>query len=131
MRQRQSDIDALALRVAVVTFEAGAVAQAYIQETRLTWPLLVDDTRALYRAYDMLKAGAWDLWGPRSWWAYLKLIARGRRPRIPRADPAQRGGDVLIDPQGIVCFHHAGAGPWDRPPVDTLLAAVRGPQLKE
>ena len=23
----------------------------------------------------------------------------------------QRGGDVLIDPNGIVCMHHVGRGP--------------------
>jgi len=36
----------------------------------------------------------------------------------------QQGGNVLIDPNGIVRVHHVGRGPADRPSVDRLIAAV-------
>jgi len=39
-------------------------------------------------------------------------------------DIHQRGGDVLIDPHGIVRFHHVGSGPANRPAVDSLLRYV-------
>lgn len=45
----------------------------------------------------------------------------------PWAQVGQRGGDVLIDPAGIVRVHHVGDGPADRPSVESLLAAIRGP----
>ena len=104
-----------------MTFESARVAQAYAAETGIEWPILVDETRHLYRAYGMLAGGMWDIWGPASWWAYLKELARGRLPRASRSDFRQLGGDVLIDPAGIVRFHHVGRGPADRPSVDTLL----------
>lgn len=108
----------------VVTFEAGAVARAYADDTMLQWPLLVDETREVYRAYDMLEASFWDLWGPRTWWAYAKLIFSGTRMRRFGSDIEQRGGDVLVAPDGRVQLVHVGQGPADRPSVEQLLAEV-------
>lgn len=110
--------------MAVVTFEAGPLALAYVEDTNLQWPLFIDDKRELYHAYDMLNAGFWDIWGPRTWLAYLKEILRGRLPKKSGGDISQRGGDVLIDPAGIIRLHHVGRGPADRPPVSQLLALV-------
>jgi hypothetical protein len=64
------------------------------------------------------------VWGPRTWWAYLKAILHGDRPRKSEGDIYQRGGDVLVDPEGIVRLHHVGKGPADRPSVDEILARV-------
>ena len=108
----------------VVTFEANFWARKYIEETGITWPLLIDETREIYRAYNMLKAGFWDIWGPRSWLAYLKELLRGRLPKPAHDDINQRGGDALISPDNIVKLHHVGAGPADRPGIDTILNAI-------
>ncbi len=115
------------MKVLVITFEQTVFARHYVEDTKLQWPLLVDDTRELYRAYGMLRAGLLDLWGPATWLAYMKEMIRGRLPRRPTGDVNQRGGDVLVDPAGIVRFHHVGKGPADRPPATALLRlAERG-----
>lgn len=108
----------------VVTFEAGFLARAYAEDTGLNWPLLIDETREIYSAYGMLNASFWEVWGVRTWWAYLKEISRGRFPKKSEGDVNQRGGNVLIDPAGIVRMHHIGRGPADRPPVESILARV-------
>jgi hypothetical protein len=125
LRQHEKELGELALRVVVVTFEARNLAQAYVRETDLPWPLLIDRSRALYRAYGMGR-GRWSaVWGPSSWWAYARLIARGRRLARPTGDVRQLGGDVLVDPTGRVALHHVGRGPADRPAVPALLERVR------
>lgn len=111
--------------VAVVTFEADFMARTYVEDTGLAWPLLIDFERKLYRGYDMLQASFWDVWGPKTWFAYAKELLRGAKLTKSDADLNQRGGDVLIDPGGIVRVHHVGDGPADRPPVDSLLESVR------
>lgn len=107
----------------VVTFEPAAHARAYLEETKTPWPVLVDERRDAYHAYGMQAGRTRDIWGPRTWWAYLKELAAGRLPKAARGDITQLGGDVLIDPAGIVRLHHVGSGPADRPSVATLLAA--------
>ena len=125
MRRHEDEIEALGLRVLVVTFEAPEVAEEYVCETGLPWPLLIDSSRRLYAAYGMGRGGGWAIWGPATWWAYAKLLARGRRPRPASGDVRQLGGDVLIDPGGAVALHHVGEGPADRPGISSLLDPVR------
>lgn len=125
MRQKQGELSGLGVRVAVVAFQGGPLAEDYVRDTGLDWPVLIDESRGLYRAYGMERGGLWHVWGPPAWWAYIKLLARGRRLRKMSGDVFQLGGDVLVDPDGIVRVHHVGNGPADRPPVSELLAVVR------
>lgn len=113
--------------MAVVTFEAGPVALGYAEETALPWPLLVDRDRSLYRGYGMLAASRGDVWNLRTARAYLAALLRGERLARSEGDPYQRGGDVLVDPEGIVRLHHVGAGPADRPPVEEILSRIPEP----
>ncbi|NNC89999.1 MAG: hypothetical protein HKN82_16195 [Akkermansiaceae bacterium] len=125
MRGKQDELEAANVAVAVVTFDHGPMAEAYVRETGLQWPLLLDRDRGLYRACGMMRGKAWDLYGPPAIRAYLKLMARGRRLHRPGSDVTQLGGDVLVDPGGIVRLHHVGSGPADRPSIGSILGRVR------
>ncbi len=125
MRQHEHELDDLHVQPLVITFEAGPLAQAYVRRTGLKWPLLVDQSRELYEAYGMLRGRWWDIYGPASWWVYAKLLFQGRRLRRPTDDVHQLGGDVLIDPAGVVRLHHIGRGPADRPDVSRLLHVIQ------
>jgi hypothetical protein len=115
----------MGLAIVVVTFEARGRAEEYVRETGLRWPLLIDRQRVLYSAYGMGR-GRWSaIWGPATWWAYLQLIGRGYRLKRPTSDIRQLGGDVLVDPAGLVALHHVGEGPADRPAVAALFERVR------
>jgi hypothetical protein len=122
LRQRG---DALGVTVLVVTFEIPRAARAYVEETGLGWPLLLDGSRWLYRAYGMESGRWWAIWGPATWLAYARAIVRGHRLRRPTGDVNQLGGDILIDPDGIVRLQHVGSGPADRPSVESLLRVVQ------
>jgi hypothetical protein len=124
LRDREEEFRRRIVRIVVVTFENDFLARGYVEDTSLTWPLLVDDTRATFRAYGMLSASFWDIWGPKTWWVYLKEILKGGKLRKSEGDISQRGGDVLIDPAGIVILHHIGSGPADRPPVEKILRKI-------
>jgi len=129
LRRREDEIERLGVAIVAVTFEARERAEEYVRETGLRWPLLIDRRRALYSAYGMGRGRGWAIWGPASWWVYIKLIARGRRLRRPTGDIHQLGGDVLVDPAGRVALRHVGKGPADRPAVAALLDQVRhGPR---
>ena len=129
MQQAEREVEALGIRVLVVSFEARSSACAYVDETQARWPVISDESRSLYEAYGMGRARWRHLLGPSALLAYAREAARGRVPRWPSADPVQQGGDVLIDPAGIVRLVHVGAGPGHRPPVERLLAAVASPSV--
>ena len=126
LQHARDELDRLQIQTRVVTFEGRAEAVEYLDETGLIWPLLLDTDRRLYRAYDMRMARLRHLWGLATMRAYAREALRGRFPRLPRADAAQQGGDVLIDPDGVVRLHHVGRGPADRPTITAVQAARAG-----
>ena len=125
MRQANPELERLGIHPLVVTFERVSEAVEYRAETAIPWPVLSDPERRLYAAYGMERALWRDLWGVATMRAYAREAWQGHFPRIPRTDTGQQGGNVLIDPGGIVRFHHVGRGPADRPSVDALLEVPR------
>ena len=72
----------------------------------------------------MLTASFWDVWGYKTFLVYIRELMKGKRPKKSDSDIYQRGGDVIIDPDGIVRLHHIGDGPADRPSVKELLQVI-------
>ena len=101
------------------------MAKAYVEQTKLPWPLLLDTNRELYSAYGMEKGSLWSLSNPVAVARYVWLILRGKNLGKPGCDVFQLGGDVLIDPAGIVRLHHASAGPHDRPSPKAIFDKVQ------
>ncbi len=114
-------MEQLNIKVMVITFEHVTLSTT---ESELVFSYYVDEQRRLYQYYGMCKAGFWDLWGLQSLWAYLRLLAKGRKLVKSRGDIYQRGGDVLVDPCGTIQFHHIGDGPADRPDLETIFNLV-------
>ena len=112
------------MKVAVVTFENDFLARCYVEDTALIWPILIDTTREVYQSYGMLAASFWDIWGVKTWKVYFKELLKGNTLKKSDGDIYQRGGDVLISPDGIVRLHHIGEGPADRPAVEQILRVV-------
>lgn len=108
--------------MSVVTFDVGPLVQNYVANAEWDWPLLIDSDRELYRHYSMGRGGWWSIYGPASIWNYIALMAKGRTPGKPGSDFRQFGGDILVDPKGIVRYHHVSTSPHDRPEVDEILA---------
>lgn len=129
MREHEAELAKLSVKVVVVTFEAGFLARQYLEDSGLIWPLLIDENRELYRGYGMFSASFWDIWGVKTWLAYARSIMAGQKLHSSQGDIAQRGGEVLIDPGGMVRLHHVGKGPADRPSLAQLLQTIRATQI--
>ena len=110
--------------VKVITFDADFMSVAYVKKTGLPWPLLQDSEQELYNAYGMIRGSWWSIYGLPSIVRYLSLIVKGTMPGRPGKDWRQLGGDVLIDPEGVVRLHYISEGPHDRPSVQTLLSVI-------
>lgn len=122
LRQHQQELLDRKVAVAVITFDSDVLAKAYAKQTGLPWPLLIDRKHQTYRAYGMLRASWWSILRPSSIVKYLKLmLIKGHRIEKSGEDYRQLGGDVLINPQGIVRLHFVSDSPHDRPDVSEIL----------
>ena len=124
LRHASDQLNALRVEVKIVVFDDDVMAKMYAAETNLKWPLLLDSDRQLYTSYGISRGSWLSIYNPVSIAKYIGLILTGRRPSKPGQDWRQMGGDILIDPQGIVRLHHISRGPHDRPTIQEILAIV-------
>lgn len=121
MRQFQSELEQRQVDVKIVSFDDDAMGKAYVAQTKIPWPLLIDTDRKLYQAYGMGRASLWKLIRPIAIVRYLANIFRGTMPGRQGSDIHQLGGDVLIDRQNRVRLHYVSQDPHDRPAVSTIM----------
>jgi len=120
----QRTLDNLKITVLPISFQKPSVPALPVAGDPPPIDFYLDPEKTLYHQYGMFSAGFWDLWGPRSFIAYVKLLAKGQKLSRSDGDIEQRGGDVVIDPDGIIRLHHIGSGPGDRPDIETVLAMI-------
>jgi hypothetical protein len=118
-------LDALGLRVVVVTFESAERARAFARREKIAFPIVRDPRRVAYRAFGIQRLNVAGAWKPRTIWYYMRQIVRGRLPHVARADWYQLGGDVLLARDGRVCWMRRSSEPADRPTVNTILKQAR------
>ena len=111
--------------VVVICFSAPDHVAAYQRDRLHPMTVLVDETRASYRAYGFGRGSVRKVWGLRTWRAYARLLRAGRSLRRPTEDTLQLGGDVVVDRDGSINHLFRSADPDDRPSVDDLLEAAR------
>jgi len=123
--QQKADFAQLNIKVIVITFEPVQRLAFPVEKETMDFPYYVDEEKKLYKYYGLFKAGFWDLWGPRTWLTYAHLLLKGRKIVKSASDIYQRGGDVLIDPHGVIRLHHIGRGPADRPDPSLICRFVK------
>ena len=123
MRDRLDEFSDAA--VAVISFSAPAQVADYQRRQLAPLDVLVDEDRRAYAAFDLGRGSVIKVWGPKSWMAYGRLLRQGRHLQRPTEDTLQLGGDFVIDRDGRIAYAYRSEDPDDRPPVDTLLTAVR------
>lgn len=125
LHQHRREFEEAGAKVIVISFETIQSTIGYLKDTSLQWPVLVDERKTLYQYFGMEKAGFWDIWGFKTWKAYLKELMRGRLPRRGEGDIQQRGGDVILDPECRIRLNFVGSGPGDRPDAEYLLKFLK------
>jgi AhpC/TSA antioxidant enzyme len=110
----------------VVAIGMGRVDMArHFAETRsIPFRLLVDHDQESYRALG-LESGSWlDVAGPKVWVRGIKGMAKGHASTLPRQDPKQFGGVMVVAAGGDVRYLHSATSSSDNPPIDDVLAAL-------
>jgi peroxiredoxin len=125
LRQRQAELDERDAIVLVIGFEAARRVGGYCRRHQLPFRCLVDEQRAVYRAYGLGRASWLRTLTPRSLAPYIRLMFSARSvQRSSEQDVRQRGGDFVVGRDGRIRLAYASDDPADRPSVDAILAAL-------
>jgi len=95
-----------------------------MKETCITFDVLLDPDRAVYRAYE-LEESRWRSWSPKTLLTYARLLLSGRKWLPKEGDTSQMGGDFIIEPQGNIKLAYRSKEPADRPAVNHLLEILK------
>lgn len=110
----------------VVTFtDDPARLAAYRDHLALTFPLVADVNRAMYRSLGVGRGSLRRVWSPGTLLTYARLMRRGRRLRAATEDTRQLGADLVADRDGRIRRIWYPPGPDARPDVSELIDAVR------
>lgn len=111
------------MHVLLISFGIEAWARAWLEDTGVSFPLLLDQERRVYRTYDLDHSIA-RVWNLNTLWYYVRALLAGRELHPIKGDPHQLGGNFLIDGDGRIRFAHRSREPTDRPSVDELVEVV-------
>jgi peroxiredoxin len=125
LRRRRAELEARDAVVLVIGFEEARRVGGYCRRHQLPFRCLVDERRAVYRAYGLGRASWLRTLTPRSLAPYVRLMLSGRAVRrASQQDVRQRGGDFVVGRDGRIRLAHASDDPADRPSVDEILRAL-------
>jgi len=110
--------------VLLISFSADVLAKNWLQETGVSFSILVDRERIAYKAFQLGRS-LLRSWGLKTWLAYAGLMLKGRRWRGIQDDSTQLGGDFLIDRQGRILFAWRSRDPAHRPSAEKLMQLAK------
>ena len=123
MRDREDDIKAAGAELTVIGMGATKTASDFKDKNRLPFRVLVDKKKETYRLLGLEQGSVADVAGPKVWVAGAKSIVR-RGQGLPKEDPLQLGGAMVIASGGEVLLVHRSSTSANNLPVDALIEAL-------
>jgi hypothetical protein len=124
LRDHQAEFRARGAGLAAVGLGDPAHARAFRDESRITFPLLVDVERAAYRAAGLRSASLRHLFRWDIVTAGRRARAAGHRQGRTGRNPFQLGGSFVFAPDDVDRYVHVSETFGDSAPVSRLLAAL-------
>jgi peroxiredoxin len=125
LRDRYQEFEEEGAEIVAIGMGTPDKAARFRKTRSIPFPLLADKDRQSYAAAGLRKGTAAGVIGPRVWATGVKGLAKGRGVALPRENPAQLGGTVVVHPGGRITHHHVAETSADNAPIESLLEAIR------
>jgi peroxiredoxin len=122
LHQSREKFEDSGFKIVLVGLGTPEQAEKFRKEFSLSFPILCDPGKDLYRAFGLGKGRFVDFASPVLLMRGLRIMGRGIVPGIPRGNVFQLPGVFLIDTDGNIRFAHYAKNPADYPSAESLLA---------
>ena len=126
MRDRYDEIKAKGADVVAIGQGWPAMAADFKAKRKIPFTLLVDQERTSYKALELKRATALEIFGPeviaKGTLSFFKGNLQGNAPK--GTSLRQLGGALVVDKGGRVLLNHQAKDASDNVPVDDILAAL-------
>ena len=110
-------------RLWLVGMGTPAHAQAFKDETGVTFPVLLSRDKAAYEAMDLKRASTREVFSPAALSSTMSRL-RHMPMRAPEQDWHQLGGAFVVAPGGELVFSFRAEHPADEPDIDAIAQAL-------
>ena len=124
MREHQAEFTAKGANLAAIGLGDRNYARLFREETGLTFPLLIDERRAAYRAAGLRKANLLHLLRADNAESRKRARQAGHRQLRNGPNPFQLGGSFVFGPGNVDRFAHVSQTFGDNARPEALLAAI-------
>ena len=124
MREHEQAFKNKGASLAAVGLGDANYARLFREETGITFPLLIDEQRAAYRAVGLKKANLLHLLRGDNAKARKRAQAAGHRQLRLGQNPFQLGGSFVFGPGNVDRYAHVSQTFGDNAQPDDLLAAI-------
>jgi peroxiredoxin len=121
---RYDEVTSKGAAVGAIGMGIPEMAADFRDRQEIPFPLLVDRTKETYRALQMKKGNLWDVVGPSNWTRYAKAMITGHGVDMPKQDPYQMGGVLVVRPDGKILYEFRASESRDTPPLEEVIAAL-------
>lgn len=131
MREALPEIRTLGAGVLAVgtaaEWQAAALMAGSEDRAPLGFDCVVDPDHNVYRALGLGRVRWFEWLSPRLWRNYVRAFRHGARQGRVTGDGAQKSGVAVIAPDRTVRWVYRAQTVGDYPPMDVVLAVLRGP----
>ena len=124
MREHQSEFERRGAKLAAVGLGDFNFARAFIEESGITFPLLIDDERKAYSALELKQANLFHIFRKDNMRRRKEAKAAGHSQHGIKKNPFQLGGSFVFGPGNVDRFVHISGTFSDNAPISALLAAL-------
>ena len=121
MRDHYQDFVRAGANLLAIGMGVPEMAAHFRDSQEIPFPLLVDHTRQSYRALGIRRGSLIDVVGPKFWARGAVSILTGRGQGVPKQDPLQLGGAIVVETGGRVRYVHRAKTSSDNPKPEELL----------
>jgi hypothetical protein len=121
LRDHYQDFERAGANLLAIGMGVPEMAAHFRDAQGIPFPLLVDHKRQTYRALGIGRGSLIDVAGPRVWARGARSILTGRGQGVPRQDPLQLGGAIVVETGGRVRYVHRAKTSSDNPKPEELL----------
>jgi hypothetical protein len=125
LRERESEFKQRGANLAAVGLGDMNFARKFIEETGISFPLLIDDERKAYSALELKSANVFHLFRKDNAARRKEAKAAGFRQAGIGKNPFQLGGSFVFGPGNVDRFVHISETFGDNAPISSLLAALK------
>jgi len=125
LRSKLPQLEQTGCQLVLVGMGKPEESELFIKNSGVTWPMICDPGRQLYRNFGLKMATPLELFSPSVAFKAVTAMVQGHSVGLPVGDIRQLPGVFIIDTAGRIVYRYVAKDPADHPDAEIVLTALK------